>query len=112
MGKPYSGLTAKSAITINPDICRMRSVDETTTQTKEMVTFGLDLLSLVECKIALEEIWLVEIGSHCRQLIADCEMRWAWEWGKILEATYAQIDGGFIRRGAAEIRIHIGTFDI
>jgi hypothetical protein len=41
-----SGLAAKSAVTINPDI------------------FSLDLVSLVERKITLEELWLVKIGSH------------------------------------------------
>lgn len=64
----------------------------TMTQTKERVTFCLDLVSLVERKIALEELWLVEIGCHFGQLVA-VEMRWAWERGKTLETTYAQVHG-------------------
>lgn len=46
-----SGLAAKSTVTIDPDV------------------FGLDLASLVELKVALEEVWLVEICSgHCVRL--------------------------------------------
>jgi hypothetical protein len=67
MTETYSGLAAKSTITVNPDICWNRSVGEMATQTKEIATFGLDLLSLVELKITLEELWLVLIGSHFGQ---------------------------------------------